>query len=698
MRRNCAILLVALPLALCAQTTLPNAFSNGNSSLTCEDVHKVSKAAQCQFVRQNCDTEDHHIGIFNYLEMYYCTEAKLFSVTASVASLIFSFISLGLTASDYLCPNLYSISKALDLSDNLAGLTLLAVGNGSPDVLGTFKALSIGSAGLAVSELVGAALFILTVVVGSISIVSPFKVPKYHFLRDVVFYTSVCVILWVSLVVGQFNYVNSSVLVSLYVVYVVVAVYSHSWLRQNTKKHIATTRMLSRFDDDAHVALSDNMDQSYFDQLSAFPSIDALSTSSDEPDAAHEFGKYLQTHPHEERVPVETGSYGLHVLLRELSKHSIHVQSVPLLARARPILHARPFTAPATTLVSTEVAGALAPGNVLNYEETVSLYRDDEETPEEDEDDGFSRNPNMTLWKRVGQRLSPEFCADQSWFDRLTIAVCAPANVLFKLTTPNREQATRYGEHLVSASNAFTFGLAGQAEEDDEFADFDFEADTQLYRVQVVFGTVFLVFNVFGLTLTGLLVAIVSAAVAGLASLLLPTKAPKFEKHLLRYRAWNYFGSLLGFIMSLCWVSIFAAEIVAVIKALAVILQLSDDILGSTVFALGNSVGDLVSNITIASMGMPVMAFSACFGGPLLALCSLGFSSILVMSEQDKTAIFVKFSPTLKLNLLALLLSQIFIVTFVPRNGWKFDRRVGTILISIWFFSVLSSILLEVAR
>ena len=33
----------------------------------------------------------------------------------------------------------------------------------------------------------------------------------------------------------------------------------------------------------------------------------------------------------------------------------------------------------------------------------------------------------------------------------------------------------------------------------------------------------------------------------------------------------------------------------------------------------GNSLGDFVANVTIAKMGFPTMAMSACFGGPMLS-------------------------------------------------------------------------------
>lgn len=663
------------------------ASKSGNSSLVCEDVHKIPKIDQCQFIRLHCDTEDHHIGLVNYLELHYCYRSTSFSTTIIISSLVFSFVSLGLTASDFLCPNLYSISKFLDLSDNLAGLTLLAIGNGSPDVLGTYKALSIGSTGLAVSELVGAALFILTVVVGSICIVSAFKVPKYHFIRDVSFYTTVSVLIWFSLVAGQFDVVNSTILTLLYVIYVIVAVYSHSWVRKNSRKHINDTVIRSHYDDEALVSVDDTMDQSYFDQHSSLPSIDVLSTMEREDlDASHEYVEYLKLHPlerSEERVPVGTGSYGMRVLLRELSKHSIHqIKDLPRLQ----LLDERPLAALDTTVTGPHDESQ-AEGSPFNHELTEQVQGDTNQL----------FKPQFTFGRLIRQFI-PLFDEDESWLSRLTNIICLPANIILKLTTPNRESALVHGEHSATATNAFTFQLTTQTDTEEDFKDFDFEADVWLFRIQLVLGTLLLVVTFFNTLGQSWFVSIAFMTASCIMSLLIPNKAPRFKSHLIRFRMWNYFGSFFGFVLSLIWISFFATEIIAVIKAVAVVLELSDDILGSTVFALGNSIGDLVSNLTIARMGMPVMAFSACFGGPLLSLCSLGLSSLIVMSEKGESAIPVNFSPTLKLNLSTLLFSQLFIFAYLPRNGWMFDRRVGVILIAFWLFSVVTSLLLETRK
>jgi sodium/potassium/calcium exchanger 6 len=64
----------------------------------------------------------------------------------------------------------------------------------------------------------------------------------------------------------------------------------------------------------------------------------------------------------------------------------------------------------------------------------------------------------------------------------------------------------------------------------------------------------------------------------------------------------------LGFLIAIAWISTIAGEVVGVLKAIGVIFDISEAILGLTVFAAGNSVGDLVADITVARLGYPVMA------------------------------------------------------------------------------------------
>lgn len=86
-----------------------------------------------------------------------------------------------------------------------------------------------------------------------------------------------------------------------------------------------------------------------------------------------------------------------------------------------------------------------------------------------------------------------------------------------------------------------------------------------------------------------------------LAILLLSTSPDNKPKY-------HFLFCFLGFIISIAWISTIAEEVVGILKAIGVILGMSEAILGLTIFAVGNSVGDLVADITVARLGYPVMA------------------------------------------------------------------------------------------
>ena len=68
---------------------------------------------------------------------------------------------------------------------------------------------------------------------------------------------------------------------------------------------------------------------------------------------------------------------------------------------------------------------------------------------------------------------------------------------------------------------------------------------------------------------------------------------------------WRSMLCFLGFAVAIAWISTIANEVVGVLRALGVILNMSDAILGLTIFAVGNSLGDLVADITVARLGFP---------------------------------------------------------------------------------------------
>lgn len=94
--------------------------------------------------------------------------------------------------------------------------------------------------------------------------------------------------------------------------------------------------------------------------------------------------------------------------------------------------------------------------------------------------------------------------------------------------------------------------------------------------------------------------------------LLLLTSRPS---QLPRYHA--LFG-VLAFVGAIVWLSLLASELVALLQSLGVMFNVSSGVLGLTVLALGNSVGDFVADTAVARHGLMATGVASCFGSPLL--------------------------------------------------------------------------------
>ncbi|KAJ6446242.1 chromo domain-containing protein 1 [Purpureocillium lavendulum] len=161
-----------------------------------------------------------------------------------------------------------------------------------------------------------------------------------------------------------------------------------------------------------------------------------------------------------------------------------------------------------------------------------------------------------------------------------------------------------------------------------------------------------------------------------LAVLLLTTtehQRPKF----------HYVLCFLGFIISIAWISTVAGEVVGVLKAFGVILGISEALLGLTIFAAGNSIGDLVADITVARLGYPVMALCACFGGPMLnILLGIGIGGVMMMvkganrKHKKHPERPLRYGPypvqvggTLMISSITLLIMLLLLLILVPLNN-----------------------------
>ncbi|KAG8888928.1 hypothetical protein FRB98_006470 [Tulasnella sp. 332] len=166
---------------------------------------------------------------------------------------------IGITASDFFCPNLNTIAKVFGLSDNITGVTFLAFGNGSPDVFSTYSAMRSNTGSLAIGELLGAASFVVSVVVGSMCIVKPFHVRRGPFLRDVGFFSAAVFLLLLILYDGKIEAWEAGSLITLYSLYVAAVIVGTWWTNRKKAQREREERVREEY-------ASESPDSSYMDE------------------------------------------------------------------------------------------------------------------------------------------------------------------------------------------------------------------------------------------------------------------------------------------------------------------------------------------------------------------------------------------------------------------------------------------------
>ena len=88
---------------------------------------------------------------------------------------------------------------------------------------------------------------------------------------------------------------------------------------------------------------------------------------------------------------------------------------------------------------------------------------------------------------------------------------------------------------------------------------------------------------------------------------------------------------MVGFITALCWIYILAVELVHALQALARVFDVTDAFVGLTILGPSQSLADLITNVTLARGGMPLMAAAACIAAPLLdILFGVGLAGVCV--------------------------------------------------------------------
>ena len=190
-----------------------------------------------------CDCLKNFTDDVEYFSLYYFNHCILdnkpwLAWPILVIILLLSFYFISTTGNDYLAETLGIISEKLKLSQNLAGLTLLAFGNTAPDVIVAIVSGEDADQGLtySLSSILGGGSmvfgFVLSVV---IFLGKEVKITGFTFIRDLLTYLIVVTfVLVIGLTYKKMNLFIALAIFGFYILYVVICVIMESKTKERS--------------------------------------------------------------------------------------------------------------------------------------------------------------------------------------------------------------------------------------------------------------------------------------------------------------------------------------------------------------------------------------------------------------------------------------------------------------------------------
>ncbi|KAG1500047.1 hypothetical protein G6F47_005616 [Rhizopus delemar] len=627
------------------------------------------------------------------------------------------------------------ISSKLQLSESMAGVTVLAFGNGSPDLFSTFTAMNSGSGSLAIGELIGAAFFIVSVVSGCMGIIRPFQSKRITFMRDASFLTGAIMMMTWIVYHRRICWYHGLLLITYYLLYVIVVVMSTfrfpgtetPAVPESKSIHTVqdllteTSRLLSQEDPQrklqreypsqehlGHIIKPVSSNSSYLSRKSSFHSNYPRTRSNSGSISSH------YRHPMSPRVGIRTSLFGAIDFQEQVSSirraNSAQHLSIPAMVQRSSQSSVPCLSRPRTAIDFLSHPSAEGQHQQEDYFTFISSPPPNLDLPEIILDDNEIRQGQSEEQVSVIDKVSSsarvswpsEICTvlfptlkdwrTKTQFAKLNALIALPVVLILTLTLPVTEdihvddvEVLSDVPEVIINKSYLTEEYIVEEEQSEKTGWCRWLLVTQAL-CSMTFIACVMALNGF-ISPSYILIGFITGCFLA-CWVLYATKQNEPPE-------WYWMLSFGGFVIALNWIFLLANEMVGLLQALGSIFDISEAIMGLTIFALGNSVGDFVANTAIAKMGFPTMAISACYAGPLLNMVlGVGISSTYQTWITGKPYA-LDVAPTILISscgLITVLLSTLVVVNI---NGYHINKSLGWWMIIIYSTCCIVNVLLE---
>jgi len=727
------------------------------------DDIQLTVEEKCRFFSEVCPSD----RLIDYSKFRYCvlgenTVAVVFGIILLVVWLLTLFYMLSQAAESHFCPMLSEISCALRMSPDLAGMSILAFGNGAPDVFSSIAAFQQRNVGVLVGEMTGAGAFITHVIVGAIGVTSKVTLRRYPFFRDLC-----CYIFGLAFVLGLLidNWLHlweAIMFLVFYFCYLGLAIVVHvvemkkgnaSVVGKHTGKNETAPLIQNEVVVEAGEATLVDPDYGTFvpgggrrrramsvhvseinDSDSGFLSVNTTTTTTgstpdaailtttttttterqprgmerkqaprgrssspnmklDDNDAAalrkefEEMKKEEEQEQEDEELDLPSADYSLQ------AGDNTRAPSGKQAAQKRLMSERKTRELKALSELRS-VASSAATVFMPKYSYDTQRRRFDDIEVLRAKQRHMFRNGILTVvqdWKEGGELVIPENITDKTpaeqkekepeelmqsepsvlqrfksfiqWddmskFGQVLYVLMLPISLLMYITVPHPED---------EAYNKWVLAVATALSPLTIFWAFNLFLEENIWIALAVVLPVFVIF--------GILVAIFAK----------PEGLP---------RGLQFVFIFWGFVSSMMWIYYTADEVVALLQALAEMIGVSSTIMGLTVLAWGNCIGDFVADMTVSNQGYPEMGIAATYGGPLFnLLIGMGLGGTIASIEEGKVP--CALNDIMLVDFAYLLTALIICVFVIPIRRFKVDTPLGIFLLGGYIIFLVLSFLIE---